>query len=66
MTADAHPELAYWQALAIHALVWAWPLYDLDPARQARCSASALQLATCAQQRLCAVPACLPAATCPA
>ena len=33
MTADIHPELPYWQALATHAMVWAWPLYEMQRMR---------------------------------
>ncbi|MFC7408818.1 DUF1254 domain-containing protein [Hydrogenophaga atypica] len=33
MTASLHPELPYWQALATHAMVWAWPLYEMQRMR---------------------------------
>lgn len=35
MKTEPHPELAYWQALATHAMVWAWPLYEMQRMRSA-------------------------------
>ena len=30
-----HPELPYWHALAVQAMVWAWPLYEMQRMRAA-------------------------------
>ena len=35
MTPASHPELPYWRALAVQAMVWAWPLYEMQRMRTA-------------------------------
>ncbi len=35
MAPVSHPELPYWRALAVQAMVWAWPLYEMQRMRAA-------------------------------
>ncbi len=35
MAPQNHPEFPYWRALAVQAMVWAWPLYEMQRMRAA-------------------------------